>query len=42
MLSLITAVDARTLASSQSPALDNTGGRRHRLKTITKTAKALL
>jgi hypothetical protein len=42
MLSLIMAVDAWTLASSLLPALDDTGRRRHRLKTMTKTAKALL
>jgi hypothetical protein len=42
MLSLITAADAWTLASSELPAFDNTGARRHRLKTMIKTAKALL
>jgi hypothetical protein len=42
MTSLIIAVDASTLASSLTPALDNTGVKRHRLKTMTKTAKAHL
>jgi hypothetical protein len=42
MISLIMAVAAWTLASSLTPAFDNAGGRRHKLKAMTKTAKVLL
>jgi hypothetical protein len=42
MISLIMADAAWTLASSPTPAGDNPGERRHRLKAITKTTKALL
>jgi hypothetical protein len=40
--SLMTAVDACTLASSATPALDGVAGGRHRVMAIIKTAKALL